>query len=162
MTIPEESTWEISGDARRPTLADVGGAELLNEENYEPATDGTEPTAEMLNQGQYQAHAVGRVVPSCLLTIDFVAGVPTIITVQAANPNLDASDFTVTDTATGNTLVAWTTGTLPAMGVDPMLSLGADGVKYTGNCVAVSATSFRVKTYSDGVLTNIRFTVAIY
>lgn len=162
MTIPDESTWEIAGDARRPTLADMGGAELLNEENYEPATDGTEPTAEMLNQTQYQAHAVGRMVALAKMTIDFVAGAPTIVAITTPNPNLDASDFTLTDNgAAGDTTISWTTGVIPAVGVDPELTLNANSTAYTGNVVKVTATSVRVRTYSAGAGTDIRCTVTI-
>lgn len=163
-TAPVELTWDIAGDARRPSLEDVGGANLVNDEDegglYVPPTDGSEVEATWLNQVQKQVAAVAGCAFSAKMTVDFSAGTPGIVALMTPGGDVVPGSFTLTDSAAGNTLIAWTAGVLPAMICDPDATVNADS-DTTISAIPVSATSIRVKTRTAGVLADARFTVTI-
>lgn len=155
-------TWDID-PARRPSLDDVGGAQLVDKAGKEPPQDGTHPYANMLNQGQHQQHAAALMIPSVRLTIDFSAGAPFVLTMMSPSTTLLSSDFTLTDNATGDTTITWTAGKLPTMQCDPIGSVNADttsACSFTAR--RVTATSIRVRVLVAGALSDSRFTVEIY
>lgn len=164
--IPNVSTWEIVLGARRPGLADVGGNQLLNDEVDPPNPDGTELTALSCNQERMQIAALGAVVPMAIMDVEFSAGTPAITSLLCANTTLDASDFTVTDSGTGITTIAWSTVDLPPIGPTPRAALIMMAVRPTIFAEKVSATptttTIRVTTLADNVAADLDFSLAIY
>lgn len=138
----------------------MGNAALVNDADFPPPADGTFPEAGWLNQCQRQPVALGRVVPSVRMTIDFTAGDPGIVALMSGSTLLTPPDFTLTDEGDGITLIAWDAGAIPPMTCDPNLTVNADS-DTTGVALVVSATSVRVKTRTGGALADARFTVSI-
>lgn len=163
MAAADELTWDdTTGGVRRPSLADLGGADLEDDTSYPPATDGSELYALMCNQWTKQIAALGRVCPACVMTIAFSAGAPYIDKLASASANLVIGDFTLTDNGSGDTTIAWAANKLPAMSTDPVATPNAIGGDTTAQVSVVSATSIRVQTYAGGVIADTRVTVTIY
>lgn len=121
-------SWDLdagSGGPRRPSLADMGGAQL---EDDDPNPDPSDPSADPLNQVQMQIAAIAKVMPSAVLLLHFAAGVPFVTVVSAAGTAVDTSIFTVTDLGTGHTQITW-----PAISSPPTLpspSLAGGGIAF--------------------------------
>jgi hypothetical protein len=164
MAAEETLTWEISiadGGARRPTIADLGGADFVDDDDYPPPRDGSEPYATEYNATKKTVAAVARVVPNAILTIDFDGGAPFIDKLMAASTNLTAADFTLVDDGVGQTRIQWAAGTLPEIVCDPIASSGAPSGTHIVNVSVTGPTELSVHTFT-GVYADIRFTVAIY
>lgn len=164
MAAEETLTWEIpviDGGARRPTLADLGGADFLDDDDYPPPRDGSEPYATEYNQTKKQIRAVASVAPSAILTVGFAAGVPFLDKFMAPSSDLVAGDFTIGDASLGVTTIEWPAGSLPEMVCDPMVSVN-QGTQATASVEVTSPTEILVRTNSSGSPTDLRFTVAIY
>lgn len=162
MAAEETLTWEIAiadGGARRPTIADLGGADFVDDDDYPPPRDGSEPYATEYNQSKKQVRAVASVSPSAILTIDFAAGVPFIDKLMAPSSVLTAGDFTITDDGTGLTTIEWVSGTLPEIVCDPLVTANGDGAV---NAEVMGPTEILVRTFASGVAADVRFTIAIY
>lgn len=166
MAAEETSTWDIDiavGGARRPTLADLGGADFLDDDDYPPPRDGSEPYATEYNQSKKQAFAAGQMIPSVRLTIDFSGGNPFIDKLMAPGTAIVAGDFTLDGTTTGRLVISWTAGKLPEMVCDPQVSLNVDTANDCSISVAkLTATSVRVNTRVNGVLADARFTIDLH
>lgn len=157
-------TWDIDpvdGGARRPTLNDLGGADFQDDEDYPPPRDGSEPYADEYNATKRTAAAVARVVPNAIVTVDFAAGTPFIDKLMTASAELVSGDFVLVDTGTGETKITWTTGALPEIVCDPMVSTNGGGDNYA-DAVVVAPNEIAIFTFAAGVAADVRFTVAIY
>lgn len=162
MAAEETLTWEIpvgDGGARRPTLADLGGADFLDDEDYPPPRDGSEPYATEYNQSKKQVRAVASVAPSAILTIGFNAGTPFLDRLMTPSSTVVPSDFTVTDDGPGLTTISWPVGILPPTTCDPMVTPNQNG---TASAEVTSTNEVLVRTLSAGSPTDLRFTIAIY
>lgn len=117
-----ELSWDVAavdGGARRPSLADIGGALLEDKGGSAPPKTGTHLYADMGNQWEKQLAAIGRVVSPVIITIDFSAGVPFIDKIQCASAVMVAGDFAVSDDGTGVTRLQWTSTKFPTPTCDP-------------------------------------------
>lgn len=164
MAAEETLTWEIpivDGGARRPTIADLGGADFLDDDDYPPPRDGSEPYATEYNQSKKQVRAVASVSPSAILTIDFAAGVPFIDKLMAPSSVLTAADFTLIDDGVGQTRIQWAAGTLPEIVCDPIASTSAPSGVHTVNASVSGPTEITILTFTGGYA-DVRFTIAIY
>lgn len=165
MAASETFTWEIAvadGGARRPSIEDLGGVDLIDDPSYPPPRDGTHLYSDMVIQLIKQVHALAKMVPLAKLTIGFASGDPYIITLDTPNDNLMASDFTLTDNGTGDVTIEWDEGLLPPVSTAPLTSVTTS----TTNDVSISAypptaTSVRVRVKVGGVASDSPFTVAI-
>ena len=174
------STWEIpdaQGGARRPSLDDIGGAQLLDDDapGAAPPKDGTELYADLGDQLQFQAYATAQTVSSCRLTLDVSAGNFFIDRFEAcanrtnAQPAAPAfvqpSDFTVTTVGAGICEIEWVTTKLPVIQVEPIGGInaqttGAPGVSIQMvTATATTKTKIRARLFDGSTLTSNRFTV---
>lgn len=164
--IPTVSTYEDTVSHRPDIDADLGGAIFENEADSTPAEDGTEPCAEVFNQIVKQVAALGGVAPLAIIVVDFSAGAPFIDALLCVNKTLSHGDFTLVDTAAGDTSIRWTTTSLPLL-TTADCALNADGSSYTSSIVeetglAVGTSGVRLCTRSGGTLTDIRASVFLY
>lgn len=120
-------TLAADGGARRPAIADVGGAILEDHATKPPPKNGTHLYKDMCNQWQLVMAALGRMIPTAKLTVDFSAGAPFIDKIQTASAQLVAGDFTIADDGVGVTRIQWTSTKLPAPTCRPELTLHGAG-----------------------------------
>lgn len=112
MSAPQYLTW--TGDPANgvnpyaPSVSDLGGSSKENDAEYPPEPG--DPEASEWNQIVEQTVATAGMIPRAILDIRFNAGVPSLFGIIATvNPELQASDITVADTATGRVTI-----TIPA------------------------------------------------
>lgn len=98
---------------RRPGIGDVGGAAKLDDQQYPPDPE-TMPTAADENQQERVLVGLARLAALATLYVKYSAGVPSVYAVIAPGTLLQASDFTVVDTATGTVTI-----TCPATKIPP-------------------------------------------
>lgn len=165
----ETYTFDNTTAAMRPSLNNLGGAELVDDETFGAITkDGSEPYSKMLNQRAMQIRGAAHMIDSARLTVDWVVGVPTLVTLRAPGTALVVGDFTVAVAGggTGDFTVTWTTTKLPPFGCDPIVTPNALG-DTTAVCTIASATptatqtQIRVQTRTGGALANVRCTIHI-
>jgi hypothetical protein len=160
---PDLLTWDIplaDGGPRRPSLADVGGATV---EDDAPAPDKSRMLySDQVNQWAKQIEALGRVAVMCEISVEIIAGVPTIVGVTAPGTNVVVATFPApTDNGIGDTTITWPAGTLPPPSGKPDASIDTDGAflaPWAGNVT----NGVRVKTRNAaGTLTDANFTVRL-
>ncbi len=124
---PETSTWDLDvadGGPRRPSLADVGGAQQIN---GTPAPDPTMPNAQGLNQHEFQLAALGAVVPFLEVSVHYTAGVPSIVSFASTSSVLAIGDLIADGSGgTGDVTVWWPSTLLPPTGVRPTAAINFD------------------------------------
>ena len=148
--------------ARRPSLADVGGATKKNDARYPPDPE-INPTAEEWNFFARAAAAYGGVIPAALLDVAIIAGAPAIMRFASPSASVAAESFTITDNGAGDTTIAWAVGLLPPPVAKPQVWVTDDGAWLQPVALVPSTVSVRVKTRnSAGVLTDAAFTVAVF
>jgi hypothetical protein len=104
MSGTEFLTWRGNGSSirpYRPSEGDMGGTAKENDAKYVPNPN-TDPDAREWNQMVGQIAALANLIPAAIFDVRFAAGVPSIFAVYAMNPDLLASDVTVTDLGNGN------------------------------------------------------------
>lgn len=143
----------------RPSLDDLGGADLEDDQEYPPDPE-TDPTAAAWNQRARVHSAHAKVVPVMLLSVRFVAGAPTVEDFSSTSSTLVAGDLVITDNGDGDTSVAVPADTLPLPIAKPMLSIWEDVEIDRQRAVYVSATEVRVKTKLGAVGTDAGFQLA--
>jgi hypothetical protein len=123
-------------------------------------------TAERCNQTALQLAALNRVAPLAVLTVQVIAGTPTIVDAKVLGSTVSPSSFTVVDNANGDTTIWWTASTvLPSTSGQPSVSvtdIDADctiGAAYT---TVSSNPAVHVKARHSGALTDAGFVVRIY
>lgn len=109
----------------RPGIDDLGGAELLDDQEYPPDPE-TQPTADAWNQKVMVAVAHARVVPVMLVAVRFAAGVPTVEAFSSVSTSLLSGDLTILDNGAGDTSITWAADALPVPLVPPTVSLWED------------------------------------
>jgi hypothetical protein len=89
---------------RRPGIEDVGGGQKQNDQAFLPDPD--MPDADDDNQHQKLLVGLSKVANMAAIYVKFSGGVPSIFGIRAVGSELQASDFTVTDVATGKVKLA--------------------------------------------------------
>src|SRR6478735_8186824 len=89
---------------RRPGIEDVGGGQKQNDQAFLPDPD--MPDADDDNQHQKLLVGLSKVANMAAIYVKFSGGVPSIFGIRAVGAELKASDFTVTDVATGKVKLA--------------------------------------------------------
>ena len=148
------------GGPRRPSLADVGNATLVDDD---PAPDkASMPYADQLNQWALQIAAMGRVCPVAIVLVTISAGTPAVANVTAPGTNVGVSSFSVVDHATGDTSLTWASDLLPAPLVPGKVSIyGATPGMISLDVVSV--TEYRVRTLnSAGAAADLHWIVEIF
>jgi hypothetical protein len=155
----------VTEAATRPSMEDLGGGVLRDDSSNPPSKDGSMPYADQLNQWAKQLFGLGKMEPSARMSVAFLAGDPFIAKLTTPSGILTADDFTVTDNGVGLTTISWAAGKLPPVECDPGYWLRDDSVVsavLSANLRVISATSVQMRTYSGGVLADVRFTLAIH
>lgn len=160
MTTPTLPTFDLT-PPRRPGLDDVGGGAKVDDSEFPP--DPIEmPTADDDNQHQNLLVRYGGVVPIAILSVHYTTGTPAINkVVSCVAAAIVPGFFTLTDTGTGNCLVAWAANSLPT----PVIDHDAKAVGATpGFATAETLTnSARVRvSNAAGALADINFNLYLY
>jgi hypothetical protein len=165
------NTWvgSPSSPARRPSLADLGGAVLEDDAKDPPPKDGTHQYAAMPNQWQLQLESICRVIAPAIFTLDFLAGAPFIDVLDAMDKNLVKTpgvDFAITDNGVGDTTITWADYKLPPKSRSPRvtvndLSIASPGVEADYVAAAAGFVAVRVKTKSAGAGADLRVTIEL-
>ncbi len=145
----------------RPSVDDMGGDELLDDQEYPPDPE-TQPTAAAWNQKVATLAAHAKVTPTLLVSVRFVAGVPSVEDFSSVSSTLAPADIQFTDHANGDTTVAWPADKLPVPSAKPMLTIWEDVEIDRQRAIPVTATSVRVKTKLGAVGTDAGFQLAVY
>ncbi len=103
---------------RRPSVADMGGAAYEDDATYAPEPD-VMPMAEDANQVVKVVEGLTRTGAAVWMSVAFSTGTPTIHGMACLGTLLQASDFTLTDNADGDTSITWTATKLPVSNVWP-------------------------------------------
>lgn len=124
---PDTCTWDLDvadGGPRRPSLADVGGAQQIN---GTPAPDPTMPNAQAINQCERQIAALAAVAPLLTVSVHYDAGTPSVVAFASPSSTLELADLTADGSGgTGDCTIWWPTALLPATGTRPEVSLNFD------------------------------------
>lgn len=138
MPAPTTLVLAIPEQARRPTLADVGGALLKDKPESPPPKNGEHMYADMGNQWEKLLEAFGQTFSPAILTVAFDGGgVPFIESRATGNKALVNADFSVFDDGTGVTRIEWTSTKLPIPVCKPTgLTLHGSGV-HTGSITQI-------------------------
>jgi hypothetical protein len=164
ITAPETLTWDIAavdGGPRRPSLEDLGGATLEDDALY-PPDPATMPYAKQLNQWAKQLEAVAAIVPFVAFSVQFFAGVPTIVafTCPRRTGVLILGTTGVTDLGDGDTSITWPAGTFPPALLKPECTINEDIEELVGATIVSITNGVRVRTYNAAGLVDLAFTVA--
>lgn len=120
----EVSTWDrdaADGGPCRPSLAQVGGAQQIN---GTPAPDPTMPTAQALNQHEYQLAALGAVVPFLEVSVHWTNPSDAVVVAFAStSATLSIGDINVYVNDTGDVVIGWPAAKFPPTNVRPTASV---------------------------------------
>lgn len=160
---------DADGGAMRPSLENIGGADLVDDETFGAITrDGSEPYSDQLNQRARQIVGCAKMIASVSMTIDWVVGVPTIVALKAPGTAIVVGDFAVAVAGggTGDFTITWTTTKLPPVSIDPTVTPNALSnttavATQTVGSPSATQTRLRVQTYTGGALANVRCTVHV-
>ncbi len=161
-------TWDIlpvDGGARRPGLADIGGATVTDRGGIDKGSD---IYADMMNQIQRQIAALGSAIPVAIVWVKYNAGVGSVFRAIGPGSSVPSVDFFSLDDpgphTTGTTRISWVAGTLPPLTADPRVVLhqGPGGEPWAtlvgGDPNAIEV--FTVDTSNSPA--DLNFSVAIY
>jgi hypothetical protein len=169
MPTPLKSTYDLrsvpdGSPPIRPSLSEVGGGAKV-QSLAAPPDPANMITAPDVNQWQRLIVAAHQVTANARLTVRLTAGAPVLYRVAAQSTlvTLAALTFTVTNPATGTTVIAWAAGTFPEAIADAVANLtGATA----GFAVADSTTTpNQVTVYTKdtaGTATNLPFVLDIF
>lgn len=163
MVAPNTLTHNLT-PARRPSLDDVGGGGLEDDQQY-PPDPRTMPYAAAMNQGQRQIEALNRTASVIGCSIRFAAGAPFVFGQTSLTDGVLMSDFTITDHGVGDTSIQWVTAQFAPPLLDPSVSItgsvpGMASIEY----IVIDGThaSVRVRTYDKtGTATDLPFTFTV-
>jgi hypothetical protein len=156
-----EYTFDIT-PARRPSLADVGGASKTDDAEFPPNPE-TDPTAPEWNFFAQAVARYGGLNAVCVFEVTFFAGAPTITAFAALRTSLEAASVTPTDNGVGDTTFAFPSGVLPPRVVRGHAWVTEDGEWFQPVVLHPSSTTIRVKTRASGVgLADANFVVALF
>jgi len=136
--------------ARRPGLDDdLGGAEYEDDPVF-PPEPGTMPASAAWNQNAAQVAALAKIAPA-FVAVTFSAGTPSVAAATGPGGSVVPGLFTVEDIGTGNTIVKWTTGTLPPLSgfVIAACNSTTAGAVVRAVSLAPSGGFDRVQVYGD-------------
>lgn len=112
---------------RRPTLDDLNGGTLENDDGYPPAP-GIDPDARAMNQSDRQVVAHAAVLPAAWVHVTFSGGTPSIAATGSLRQGAAAlvpADFSVTDNGVGDVSITHAGGKLPPKTFPPFATLVA-------------------------------------
>jgi hypothetical protein len=151
--------------AARPGTADVGTGSYTDDPEFPPDPN-VFPSADYWNQLTKLVVAMGKVCPIAIVTVGFNAGTPQVTSAVGPGGSVAPGFFTLDDLGAGHTMVKWTTGTLPPMGPQPMLTINSNFNDMSGGAFQQSSSGgfdrVEVQTFRAGVSTDLQFTIAIY
>jgi len=159
MASPNANTFSLT-PARRPGLDDFNGASKIDDAEN-PPDPATMPNAAEANTVQRTLIGVAKVVHVLVLTVDFTAGAPVVVSYGDATEKLDVGDFSLVDNAAGDTSITWPAGTFPTAIADFLLTVTADVAIDEQRAFAIT-NGVRVVTKNGGVATDARFTLVAF
>lgn len=160
MPVPETLTYDIPGAPRRPSLEDVGGA-TMEDDQARPPDPVTMPTAAKFNQHDRQIAAAHRVLPVLVLSLRFSSGAPIIDSFTTLSTLPVTGTFTVVDNGTGDTSITWPANTFPTPAVKP--KGGVNGPTLGACAPELITNGVRIRTVNmSNVATDLPCTVEVW
>ena len=161
MAAANELTWDTAaedGGARRPSLEDLGGAALEDDENDPPPDTGEMHYALMDNQVIKQAQATAKVAPGAIVSVTFSGSTPSITKAKGPGGAIATTTFTPTDNGVGDTSITHAAGALPPQDCEPEGTVNGA----TPGMISVRSISNGVRVVTkdkDGNAVDLPFTV---
>lgn len=145
----------------RPSLAQLGGGAYEDDQSDPPDLD-TMPSAAMENVNEKVLAGIARLSTVMRVSVEFIAGAPSIHSVAFADSTLDATDLTITDNGLGYTDITWAADTFPVSATRPYgLTMNEETAASRTSAVAI-ANGIRVKTIDEaGIGVDTAFTVEL-
>lgn len=133
--------------ARRPSLADLGGAAKRDDTQY-PPDPVTMPTAQNWNCFARELEGLAKLIPFCVIQVNFDAGAPFIQSLTSMRSTLTAEQLTITDNGNGDTTISWAAipTAFPAPWRPPRADLIGDVSSLVPTCDTTTPNTVRVKT----------------
>lgn len=163
MAAVQTNTWDIApgaGGARRPALADMGGAQMQDDG---PVDKGTMLYADAGNQLQRQAASQGQTCALATIWFRYSAGYSVY---RAIGPGSDISSlafFTITLVGTGIIRVTWVAGTLPQLSGEPAVSIQRAFGRCYADMISGNPNGFEVRIQnSSDAAANLDFMATLY
>lgn len=162
MTIPtDKSTYDIPGAPRRPSLEDMGGAGLEDDQD-DPPDALTMPSAAAMNQGERQIAAAHAVLPVATVWLRVSGGNHVVDSFASLTTLIDGTDLVVTVNGTGDTSITWPANSFPAP-LGPPRPGGITGTTIGQMAVESITNGFRVRTANaTGTATTLPCAVDVY
>lgn len=150
---------------RRPSLADLGGAEKRDDARF-PPDPVSMPTAPNWNQFALLHEGLAKFVPFIEFEIRFNAGAPYIASVRSMRSALTTASFAApTDNGPGDTTISWAaiSTAFPPKNRDPSVEIIGDGDFRYPTADTTVANTVRVRTRDGvGALVDAPFIVRVY
>lgn len=159
---------DADGGACRPSLAQIGDAELVDDVDFPPVPDGSEPYADQLNQRAMQIHGAAKMIDAAKFVVDWSGGAPVLAFFKCPGDTQLIGDFVVAaaGAGTGDFTITFTTTKLPPLSSAVTVtcnalsdSVGVGTVQFASPLA--TQTQIRVQTRTGGTLANVRCTVWI-
>jgi hypothetical protein len=150
--------------ARRPSLADLGGAAKQDDARYPPDPT-TMATAQNWNQFARFMEGAGKLIPFAAITVQISGGTPSVASVQSMRSTLTTASFAITDNGTGDTTIDWSAipTSFPPSNRAPKAYLVGDGSFLEPTCDTTTANTVRVRTRDNtNTLVDVGFVVEIF
>lgn len=144
---------------RRPALDDLHDGQIQNSTRKPPSVG--HPDARAMNQSDRLVVAMAALGAVAALRCTITAGVPSLELVACVRSDMDASDFTPTDNAAGDTSVVHTGGLLPSKTLNPIV-WQIDDVEIDRLRAYPIANGFRVKSKLVAVATDCNWEALIF
>jgi hypothetical protein len=104
------------------------------------------PAAEEYMQIARLAAAFGRMIPLLRISLQYLAGVPSVHSFASVREDIVLGDFTVTDLGVGRTSIVWPAGKFPTANSRPMVSTNRGGAAVAVPDVVLIANGVEVYT----------------
>jgi hypothetical protein len=157
------NTWDITpaaGGARRPALADMGGAQMADDG---PVDKGTMFYADLGNQLQRQVASQGQSCPIATVWIRYSGGYSVHRSIGPSSSISTLGFFTITPVSTGIVRVTWVAGTLPQLSGEPHVTLQRAFGRCYSDMISGNPNGFEVRIQnSSDVAANLDFMATLY
>lgn len=159
---------DADGGACRPSLAQIGDAQLIDDEEHPPINDGSEPYADQLNQRAMQIYGASKMIDAAKFVVDWSGGAPVLVYFKCPGDSQLIGDFAIAAAGggTGDFTITFTTTKLVPLSTALAVTCNSLSDSVGVGTVSIGSpsatqTQIRVQTRTGGTLANVRCTVTI-